>query len=69
MVGFHSDLISSDDSFMRCDCPSGLASAQIPCSSHGKKEMEKEEADTLQGFLCRVSNRSEIPCLKENVAA
>lgn len=69
MVGFHSDLISSDDSFMRCDCPSRLASAQIPCSSHGKKEMEKEESDTLQGLLCRVSVGSEIPCLKENAGA
>lgn len=69
VVGFHSDLISSDDSFMRCDCPPRLASAQIPCSSHGKKEMEKEESDTLQGLLCRVSVRSEIPPLKENAGA
>lgn len=67
MVGFHSDLISSDDSFMRCDCPSRLASAQIPCSSHGKKE--KEETDMLQGLLCTVPVRSQIPGSQENAGA
>lgn len=69
MVGFHSDLISSDDSFMRCDCPSRLASAQISCSSHGKKEMAKEQSNMLQGLLCRVSTDYEISCLKENAGA
>lgn len=56
--GFHSDLISSDDSFMRCDCPSRLASAQIPCSSHGR-EMAEEQSDMLQGLLCTVSTSEE----------
>lgn len=69
VVGFHSDLISSDDSFMRCECLSRLASAQIPRNSHRKKEMGKEQSDTLQGLLCRVSIISEISCLKENAGA
>lgn len=38
-VGFHSDLISSNDYFMRHDCPLRLASAQFFCSCHGSMEL------------------------------